>query len=902
MPAPQYSAELEVVVEESRDIALRLEHELTTAHLLLCLFTTTNQAAMFLSAWSIHADRVLEHIAARPSEKPDTLDKVMRRAVDVARVGKTETVTCLHVLVALCSFVDSAAYQLMKSTGAPISRMRTDALGYMQAHPSVPETSQHDGSPADSSPIGAAAADRSARPQPMPRREPPRVSTETLSSPASSVRRPARGLRRPPDVAPPPEPAHASDEQPASARVEPELSADEQQSDRTAPERAPTGTGRDSVTTNLAARLMADTQIAPHRSGKPKVQISEPQRRSQNTAGQVRRSDLLLREHQFPLLSRFGRNLTLLAFDGKIDRVVGRDKEIDMLVDILNRRRSNNPVLVGEAGVGKTAVVEGLAHKIIGTHDSAPLPGMENRIVVELEAAQMLTNTSLRGSFAERLQGLKKEVAKADGRIIVFLDELHHWIGMGAGGDGNTDGAGELKTALARGEFPCIGATTWEEYRKYVESDPAFERRFQVVRVAEPSPEQAIHIVQGVIGEYESHHGVTYDEDAVPAAVRLSHRYLPDRRLPDKALGIVDQAGSRARRLQGGTVTRRLIAEVLADLAGLSADKLLMNDRERFIGLEDRLMTRIIGQRHAIEKVSTVLRRNYAGFVSGRPIGSFLFLGSTGVGKTEFARAMANVLFHDDDAMTRIDMSEFLEAHSVARLIGAPPGYVGHEGGGQLTESVRRRPYQLVLLDELEKAHPDVLNLLIQVLEDGRLTDSRGRTVDFTNVVIVMTTNLGANAALNRSSRAAGFGVSAAQDSEGGVRERALDEARRHVRPELWNRFDETIVFDALSRDDVARIARLQLTRSSERLGEERGITFACEPAVVEWLIDNGGYDAEMGARPMRRAIERHIEARIAEAIVHGDVVSPAVVDVIVDGGSLKLNVANTSGNETPAG
>jgi ATP-dependent Clp protease ATP-binding subunit ClpC len=888
MPSPQYSAELEVVAAESRDIAERLGHELTTAHLLLCLFTTKNQAAVFLSAWNIHADRVLEHIASRPSEKADTLDKVLRRAVDVARVGKTDTVTCLHVLVALCSFVDSAAYQLMKGTGAPISRMRTEALGHMQSHPAAPAPSPADSDTLNNEPHPA-DAEHHTRPQSTPRREPPRVATQTLSPPDSSGRRSARGLRRPPDVqqpespAPSPPVADAKGDDSETAH-EPSISPRAE----TDPDSAPSA-ARPSVTSNLAARLMADTQIAPHRSGKPKVQISAQPKRG--TGSQVRRTDLILREHQFPLLCRFGRNLTLMAFDGKIDRVVGRDKEIDLLVDILNRRRSNNPVLVGEAGVGKTAVVEGLAHKIIGSDAEAPLPGMENRIVVELEAAQMLSNTSLRGSFAERLQALKKEVAKADGRVIVFLDELHHWIGMGAGGDGNTDGAGELKTALARGEFPCIGATTWEEYRKYVESDPAFERRFQVVRVSEPTPEQAIQILEGVIGEYAEHHKVTYDDDAVQAAVRLSHRYLPDRRLPDKALGIIDQAGSRARRLEGATVSKRLIAEVLADQAGLSADKLLMNDRERFIGLEDRLMARIIGQRHAIESVSTVLRRNYAGFVSGRPIGSFLFLGSTGVGKTEFARAMANVLFHDDDAMTRIDMSEFLESHSVARLIGAPPGYVGHEGGGQLTEAVRRRPYQLVLLDELEKAHPDVLNLLIQVLEDGRLTDSRGRTVDFTNVVIVMTSNLGAAAALNKSSRAAGFGVDTRPDDGVGHRERALDEARRHVRPELWNRFDETIVFDALSRDDVGRIARLQLTRSSERLGQERGITYACEPAVVEWLIDNGGYDPEMGARPMRRAIERHIEARIAEAIVHGHVVSPAVVDVVVEGGTLKLNV-----------
>jgi ATP-dependent Clp protease ATP-binding subunit ClpC len=865
------SAELITVRAESQDVAARLGHQLTSAHLLLCLFTIKNQASVFLSSWSITGDRLLEQMASLPLETDNTVERIMRRAHEVASVGKAPTITCLHMLVALCSFVDSAAYQLMVSSGAPIARMRSDALAHMQKFPGnlgVPE--QRDDSVGDTAgrTNGPPVVPRRAQPQPQP--GPARsVPTTLTTAPTGTGARPARGPRRPDDV-----PVAGSTAPPAPANADPQDAA----------QRARTSTS------DLAARMVASTPIAASPvDTRARVASWEPPARSPQLA-QVRRNDLILRENQFPLLSKLGRNLTLLAFDGQIDRVVGRDAEIDQLVDVLNRRRSNNPVLVGDPGVGKTAVVEGLAHRMIGTDGAPPLAGMENKLLIELEASRMLSNTSLRGSFAERLQALKKEVSRADGRIIVFLDELHHWIGMGAGGDGNTDGAGELKTALARGEFPCVGATTWEEYRKYIESDPAFERRFQVVRVSEPTPEQAIEILRGVVPDYAQHHHVAYDDDTVEAAVRLSHRYLPDRRLPDKALGIMDLAGSRARRTRAAQVDRRLIAEVLAEQAGISADKLLLNDRERFIGLEDRLMSRIIGQRHAVERVAMVLRRNYAGFVSGRPIGSFLFLGSTGVGKTEFARAMANVLFHDDNAMTRIDMSEYLEAHSVARLIGAPPGYIGHDSGGILTEAVRRRPYQLVLLDELEKAHPDVLNLLIQVLEDGRLTDSRGRTVDFSNVVLVMTSNLGADAALRKTQRPAGFGTGQSVAESGTAnRDAAMDQARKSIRPELWNRFDETIVFDPLTRDDVGRIARLQLTRSSERLGTERGIRFICGPDVVEWLIDHGGFEPDLGARPMRRAIERHIEARIADAIVHGLVAAPALVELRITDDTVEL-------------
>lgn len=902
-----WSKELLVVVDESHDVAHKLGQTPTSAHVLLCLFTAKNQAAIFLAERQITGDRLLEGVRTRLDEKPDTWERILRRAQEVATVNESDRIGSLHVLIALCSFVDSAAYRLMKGLNIDIAAVRNAALAWLQRN-TLPTGPGHERVPAPNREGGAGGSASSQEQAPSRRQVEPFAGRQHASAPQEN--RPAPSARTSVEPASAPTvalrnltPTQHEGEKPRTARgLRAPIDVRKASEPPVAPPAAPAP--KPTVTNDLRARLLAQSTIAPAEPPPKREVIKAPppiqvrplptQQRPATPAAALRpgtalRQQFALREQEFPLLFKLGRNLTLLAIDEKIDRVVGREAEIDQLIDILNRRRSNNPVLIGDAGVGKTAVVEGLAHRIVGNGETPPPKGMDRKILVEVEASRMVSGTGMRGSFAERIQALKKEVAKAEGRIIVFLDELHHWIGMGAGGDGPADGAGELKTALARGEFPCVGATTWEEYRKYVETDPAFERRFQVVRVNEPTPEAAIGIVRGIIPQYAGHHQVDFDDDAVDAAVRLSHRYLPDRRLPDKAIGIIDMAGSRARRLGATSVGRTLVATVVAEQAGLSADKLLMADRDRFLHLEDRLMQRIIGQQHAVERVSAVLRRNYAGFVNSRPIGSFLFLGSTGVGKTEFARALAAVLFHDENSMTRIDMTEFMEAHSVARLIGAPPGYVGHDAGGQLTEAVRRRPYQLILLDEVEKAHPDVLNILIQLLEDGRLTDSRGRTVDFTNTVVVLTSNLGAEQALKKQQRAVGFGASSASQTPVDVHSTVAAEARRHFRPELWNRIDEVLPFDALSRDEVARIARLQLTRSSDRLLRERGIQFACGLDVVEWLIESGGYEPALGARPMRRTIERLIEARIADEIVAGRVESPATLELHVENGVLTI-------------
>jgi ATP-dependent Clp protease ATP-binding subunit ClpC len=563
----------------------------------------------------------------------------------------------------------------------------------------------------------------------------------------------------------------------------------------------------------------------------------------------------------YPWLASLGRNLTQLAALGKLDPLVGREREVEEVIDILGKRRTNNPLLMGEPGVGKTAIVEGVAQKWLRSHNP-------DRIIVELDMASILAGTQLRGSFSEKLNGIKEEVRRAAGRVVVFIDEIHTVVGAGSTGEGPQDAANELKAALARGEFPCIGATTHDEYRQHIEKDAALDRRFTPVLVREPSLPDAIEILRGIIGRYEQHHHVRYVPEALEAAASLSARYIHDRFLPDKAVAVVDLAGSRAHRRGAREVNAHEVAQVVAQMAGVPESRLVATDRERIVALEEALGARLVGHRNAIARLSRVLKRNYAGFATRRPMGSFLLVGPTGVGKTELARALADALYGTPDALVRVDMSECSEATGVARLVGAAPGYVGYGDGGQLTEAVRRRPASVVVLDEIEKAHRDVLMLLLQITEEGQLTDGRGRRVDFGNAVLVLTSNLGGIEATRSSSGAIGFG---AEGREGPREERALAVAREALPVELWNRLDERIVLPALGRDEVARIAALLLAESSARLASERNIRFAAGEDVVQHLLDCGGFDAALGARPMRGAIQRLVEAPLAESILAGE-------------------------------
>ena len=625
-----------------------------------------------------------------------------------------------------------------------------------------------------------------------------------------------------------------------------------------------------------------------------------------------------------PTLDQFSSDLTALARAGELDPVVGRTAEIERIVQILSRRRKNNPVLIGEPGVGKSAIVEGLSQLIVEGNIPEILRGKR---VVSLDLAGMLAGAKYRGEFEERMKNCMAEVKKA-GNIVLFIDELHTIVGAGAS-EGAIDAANILKPALARGEMQCIGATTLSEYHKHIEKDAALERRFQPVIVGEPTREESIEILKGLRDRYEAHHRVRITDEAIAAAVFLSDRYISDRVLPDKAIDLIDEAASRVRiqaftappdmkeqqarldalnketeeavahedfekaahlrdrkkALQNEMAERRAdwehsrnskienvtdeeVAQIVAAWTGIPVSKITEDESRRLVNLEAVLHERVVGQHEAVKSVSRAIRRARAGLKDPkRPIGSFIFLGPTGVGKTELCKALAEALFGDEDSMIRVDMSEYMEKHSVARMIGSPPGYVGHEEGGQLTEKVRRKPYSVILLDEVEKAHPDVFNLLLQILEDGRLTDGQGRVVDFKNTVIVMTSNAGAHTI--KKQRTVGFGGGDdAERTYEAMKENIMGEVRNIFRPEFLNRVDEIIVFHALEQDEIDEIARLLLNQVCKRLSE-RGILLDVDPDALQ-LIAKSGYDLQYGARPLRRAIQRMVEDALSEEILTG--------------------------------
>ncbi|MGW0767059.1 ATP-dependent Clp protease ATP-binding subunit [Streptomyces sp. NPDC002676] len=628
-----------------------------------------------------------------------------------------------------------------------------------------------------------------------------------------------------------------------------------------------------------------------------------------------------------PTLDKYGRDLTEQARQGRIDPVIGRETEIEQTIEVLSRRGKNNPVLIGDAGVGKTAIVEGLAQRIADGDVPDVLAG---RRVFALDLTGVVAGTRYRGDFEERLNNIVEEIRSHSDKLIVFIDELHTVVGAGGGGEGGAMDAGNiLKPPLARGELHIVGATTLEEFRR-IEKDAALARRFQPVMVPEPTVEDTIEILRGLRDRYEAHHQVRYTDEALMAAVELSDRYLADRRLPDKAIDLIDQAGARVRlgaRTKGTDVramereleqlvrdkdqavsdeqyeqamqlrdrigvlkqriteasgedqadegqdlevTTEAIAEVVSRQTGIPVSRLTQEEKERLLGLEDHLHKRVVGQEEAVAVVAEAVLRSRAGLASpDRPIGSFLFLGPTGVGKTELARALAEALFGSEDRMVRLDMSEYQERHTVSRLVGAPPGYVGYEEAGQLTEVVRRFPYSLLLLDEVEKAHPDVFNILLQVLDDGRLTDSQGRTVDFANTVIVMTSNLGSEA-ITRRGAGVGFGAGSAEADEEARRERILRPLREHFRPEFLNRIDEIVVFRQLTGEQLRQITDLLLERT-RRLLEGQNVSVEFTDAAVDWIAERG-YQPEYGARPLRRTIQREVDNQLSRLLLNGTI------------------------------
>lgn len=586
---------------------------------------------------------------------------------------------------------------------------------------------------------------------------------------------------------------------------------------------------------------------------------------------------------RFPLLCELGKNLTLAAARGELDPVVGRDDVIEQTLDVLAKREGNNPCLVGVSGVGKTSVVRGLAQRIAEGRD---VQALDDRLVIQIPIGELVAGTAVRGALAGRVAQIRKEVLAARGRVVLFFDEIHQlFLGEAA-----EEISSELKLSLSRGELPCIGATTFEEFQKAIGHDAALARRFGLVEVEEPSREDAFLILDALRPRLEQHHRVSYDKEALAAGVAWSIRYLPGRALPDKAVSILDLAGARTRRRGRAEVKAEAVAEVVAELSDMPIERLLESDGDRMLRLEEILADRVVGHGAQIGRIARILRRNAAGLGSRRPIGSFLLLGPTGVGKTETAKAIAEVLFHCESAMTRLDLSEFSEPHAVARLIGAPPGYVGHEAGGQLTESVRRRPYQVILLDELEKAHPDVLTTFLGVFDEGRLTDGRGRLVDFTNTVILMTSNLGSEVLGQAAKRRVGFGGGEPAASDD-VSSKIVAAARAALAPELYNRIDEVLVFAPLSRDDVREIARRLLEGVRASLLAQRGVELEYGADLIEFLMDAGGFEPTLGARPMKRTIARLLEAPLAERILRGELPRGAVLLVNAEAGGLEIDV-----------
>jgi ATP-dependent Clp protease ATP-binding subunit ClpB len=724
-----------------------------------------------------------------------------------------------------------------------------------------------------------------------------------------------------------------------------------------------------------------------------------------NALRKGRTADNATAENAYDALKKYARDLTEAARDGKLDPVIGRDEEIRRTIQVLSRRTKNNPVLIGEPGVGKTAIVEGLALRIV----NGDVPeSLKDKQLLALDMGALIAGAKYRGEFEERLKSVLNEVTAAEGGIILFIDEMHTLVGAGKA-DGAMDASNLLKPALARGELHCVGATTLDEYRKHVEKDAALARRFQPVFVNEPTVEDTVSILRGLKEKYEQHHGVRITDSALVAAATLSNRYITDRFLPDKAIDLVDEASSRLRmqvdskpeeldnvdreivrlkieqealkketdaaskdrlarlekeladleeqsaaitarwkaekdklgtaaelkkkldeartqlsqaqrtgdwakagelsygiipglekelseveaRADGGglmeeAVTPDHVAQVVSRWTGVPVDKMLEGEREKLLHMEEQLAKRVVGQREAVEAVSTAVRRARAGLQDpNRPLGSFMFLGPTGVGKTELTKALAGFLFDDDTALIRLDMSEYMEKHSVARLIGAPPGYVGYEEGGALTEAVRRRPYQVVLFDEIEKAHPDVFNVLLQVLDDGRLTDGQGRTVDFRNTLIIMTSNLGSEFLVNQQE---------GHDTDE-VRDEVMAVVRAHFRPEFLNRVDEIILFHRLKRSEMGAIVDIQMRRL-QKLLDERKIVLNLDPEARDWLADKG-YDPAYGARPLKRVIQKNVQDPLAELILSGEIRDGETVPV--HAGPMGLMIGDVAvGTERP--
>jgi ATP-dependent Clp protease ATP-binding subunit ClpC len=826
MATTKPESELARIERQAVDLAQGRKERVTTAHLLAAIAALEDPAGALLRERRLGPEDLLRAARAATDDETDPLRQAAKGAREVAERMRAPEPLALHLLISLLGERRTAAYRALDQCGVDKRRLRlsamNQALGALGRKP-IESRAEAKARPALINEASAGRGPSSRRGVPARRRAAQLVSPEDLRS------RRQRKSTAPEANAPE---AAASAESTARELAPPAPKAQDEVAAKAAP-------------------------MAHGRRGAPRAE-DELERR------------FGLSRKQFPLLSRFGDNLTLAAARGQLDRCVCRELEVERVLDVLFKRFGNNPCLVGPSGVGKTRIAHGVAQRIA---DEEGFGGADPWLIIELGAAALVNGTGMRGGLAQRMQALRREVEHAAGRIVLFFDDIHQLFL----GDGGEELASEFKLAISRGELRCIGATTREDFTRAIESDAALARRFSPIEVQEPSREEAYLVLESLAPKFEAHHGVAYAEDVLALAIAWCTQYVPGKVLPDKAISVLDLSGARARRRGQREVLPEQVAEVVAEISSVPAERLLQSDGERLLSLEATLATRVVGHTECLAAIARNVRRNAAGLGSKRPIGTFLLLGPTGVGKTETAKALAEALFFSDQAMTRIDLSEYGEPHSVARLLGAPPGYVGHDAGGQLTEAVRRRPYQVVLLDELEKAHDDVLQSFLAVFDEGRMTDGRGRTVDFSHTLIVMTSNLGA-ADLTVSS-ALGFqrnDTSAAQSYTA----RLIGRVRATLAPELFNRIDEVLVFTPLERGEVCEIAHRMLTRLGERLEASRGLHVRFEASAIDALLAAGGMDLKLGARPMQRTISRLVEGPLADMILSGQVESGRTIQV----------------------
>lgn len=826
MTLPDIRTEPELVALRriAETLASTRRERVTSAHLLAAIASEASVASELLLERRLTAEQLLRAARSSTDDERDPLTGAEQRARELASRMRGPEPGALHLLVALLSVKGSAAYRVLDQFGVDVVRLRLLAMNIGLGHLQRRTTAR-------------TLSTRRAVTVPLTPR--PQSIRPTLAGRAATAAPTPRPLEL---VAPANDPA---------VEVTPK-------------------------TKSLAPSEPASTD----KSGLADKDVKPKPKRNKKKDATTR---FALDPKRFKVLCELGYNWCERVARGELPEVVERPREVERILDVLAKKDANNPCLVGPSGVGKTSLIQALAERIVDERSLTPL---DDRILVEIRVSDLLAGTGVRGALAERIEGLRRELAAASGRIVLVFEDVHQLFAP----DSTEECGGILRRALAEGALPCIGISNADAYARFIESEPSLARCFSRLDVDEPDADLCETILLRAAERLASHHQVTFQADVLQKAVTWSSRYVTERALPDKAIALLDLAGAKARR-RGGTVVDALqVATVVSERASVPVERLLETDGQRLLNLEQTLAQRVVGHEEALSKICRIVRRNAAGLGGNRPIGTFLLLGPTGVGKTESAKALAFALFGSESAMTRLDLSEYSEAHAVARLIGAPPGYIGHEAGGQLTEAVKRRPYQVLLFDEVEKAHPEVLETFLPLLDEGRLTDGRGRTVDFTNTVILLTSNLGAREAANTGTRRLGFGNDGASHNQ---EETVIEAAKRALAPEFYNRMDEVLVYKPLDRALVTEIARRLLQKLVDTVMQARNIELRIDPAVIDLLLSNGGFDSQMGARPMKRAIARLVEAPLAECLLSGD--APPVMEVTVESGSIVLGASSNA-------